>query len=72
MITDPIYGQPRYGVWCEVSGGVTGDRESWLKRDGVLELFATREEAADRADAIRAKISGRGPATFRYTARRYD
>lgn len=25
-----------WGVWCIVSGGVTGFREAWLKSDGKI------------------------------------
>jgi hypothetical protein len=42
--------EPRWVVRCQVSGGVTGTRTSLLKgRDGTVQEFATREEAAAAA-----------------------
>src|SRR4051795_10125185 len=38
-----------YGIWCVVSGGLTGHREAWLKQDGVVMEFPT--EAAATAEA---------------------
>ena len=35
----------RYGVWCQVSGGITGYRYGWLKRGGVRQEFSDRGEA---------------------------
>jgi len=58
-----------YGVRCRVSGGVTGTREAWLKRDGQVAEFATHAEA--EAEAQRLTTSMNGPyrtADFRYWA----
>ncbi|HEY1441373.1 MAG TPA: hypothetical protein VGF65_11155 [Mycobacterium sp.] len=38
-----------YGIWCEVSGGRTGPREAWLKRDGTIALWTDRDEATSEA-----------------------
>lgn len=59
----------KYGVWCEVFGGVTGSREAWLKSNGELMKFATFEEA--QAEARRCQSVDRrfSTANFRYTAR---
>jgi hypothetical protein len=35
-----------YRIWCKVWGGVTGHRESWLKDNGKVRAFSTREAAA--------------------------
>jgi hypothetical protein len=55
------------GAWiirCRVSGGVTGTRESILKRDGVI---ATFDEAEARAEAARLHAQANGPhATARF------
>lgn len=59
-----------WGVWCEVWGGVTGAREAWLKNDGKIAAFATREEAETEARHLNDKMaSSRSRASFRYTAR---
>lgn len=63
----------RWGVWCEVWGGITGSREAWMKRDGKIARFVAREEA--EAEAAKWNTKNNGPyrsASFRYTARRFD
>jgi len=64
-------GAPRYGIWCEVWGGVTGSRSSWAKGPAgeVLE-FASQEEAVVEAEARMARTQGdvRRTANFAYTA----
>ena len=59
----------RYGVWCQVSGGVTGPHEAWLKRAGNVITFATREDAEAEAKLIAGKLSRYSTAQFRYSAR---
>lgn len=57
-----------YGVWCQVTGGLTGHREAWLKQaSGKYRLFDTLAEAEAEALAqtARKKYS---PAVFTYTA----
>ncbi|HMF92654.1 MAG TPA: hypothetical protein VKE96_00090 [Vicinamibacterales bacterium] len=42
--------QPRgFRVMCRVSGGVTGTREDFLKKNGTIAEFETREAAAAEA-----------------------
>ena len=62
--------RPRWGVWCEVSGGVTGARAAWLKRNGTRVEFATQAEAAAEAEAQRTRVArANNVATFHYTPR---
>src|SRR5262245_57457514 len=42
--------QAKYGVWCTVSGGVTGFREAWMKSDGKIKVFSTHQAAQAEAD----------------------
>jgi len=44
-----------FGIWTTVSGGVTGTRSSWLKRDGVPLQYATMAEAQRAAEDCRAR-----------------
>lgn len=60
-----------YGVWCEVWGGVTGSRQSWMKEDGVIQRFADKDEAQKVADDLNRSF-GQNPhrvANFRYSVR---
>lgn len=41
-----------YGIWCTVSGGVTGHREAWLKSNGERLTFATLQEAENYAQKL--------------------
>jgi len=62
---------PKFGVWCEVSGGVTGSRCAWLKRNGVRAEFDAQAEAEAEAARLMSR-NGSNPyrtADFRYTAR---
>jgi len=63
--------QSMFGIWCEVSGGVTGYRCAWMKNNGVLGKFATRDEAEKEAHARNEKANGNPyrTADFRYTVR---
>jgi hypothetical protein len=64
---------PPYGVRCRVSGGVTGTREAWLKRDGRVAEFETRAEATAEAAARNAEMNGpHRTADFRYWAAPLD
>lgn len=69
-----------WGVWCRVSGGITGNREAWLKDGGNAAVLLAESEA--RAEARRlnvratrkrstARSFGGRPAEFHYEARRY-
>lgn len=46
-------GPDLFGVWVTVSGGVTGYREAWLRRDGDVRLFATLGEAEQACTGLR-------------------
>jgi len=57
----------RYRVWCRVSGGVTGTRESHVKANGVVMEFETYEEAARLAAQYMEAANGRwATANFEY------
>ena len=60
-----------YGVWCVVSGGLTGRREAWMKGwNGEVAEFATKAEAEERATGLNEKMNNAySVATFSYTAR---
>lgn len=64
---------PKFGVWCEVSGGVTGFRQSWLKANNTVALYNTREAAADEAKKLENGRNGNPyrTANFSYQAREY-
>lgn len=68
-----------FGVWCRVSGGVTGTREAWLKVNIRLssphtsgEVWrGTEEEArAKAAELSNVRPSPYQTATFHYEARK--
>jgi len=61
-----------WGVWCVVSGGVTGHREAWAKSDGSILRFASEDEAIALARKWASNVSPYATASFRYTARRFD
>lgn len=69
-----------YGVWCVVSGGVTGHNEAWLKKTGDSRRWAqfdTKEDAEREAAELNRKMNDRPGssyyprATFRYSAREF-
>lgn len=62
----------RYGVWCRVSGGMTGTREAWLKSEGVLCVYETFEAAAAEAKKWNDAPRYNSVATFRYTAKEME
>jgi hypothetical protein len=53
-------------VRCQVSGGVTGLRVGFLKREGQTVRFETREEAQAAADEATAAVAGNTRAVFDY------
>lgn len=64
-----------WGVWCRVSGGVTGTREAWLKDSSGDEKRFTQSEAEAEAERLMAGVSAnpnnaRYGATFSYRAER--
>jgi len=62
----------KFGIWCEVWGGVTGSRKSWLTRLGTRMEFDSFSEAADEAAQLTNNVMSNPyrKANFRYTARR--
>jgi hypothetical protein len=60
-----------FGIWCEVWGGVTGHRAMWLKADGKLAEYATREEADAEAQRLNKERNSNPyrKADFSYTAK---
>lgn len=57
-----------YRIWCEVSGGVTGSREGWLRDEGEIWQTTDRERARQEAAELRAS-AGMGPVRFQYTVK---
>lgn len=64
----------RYGIWCEVWGGVTGSRSAWAKRAGEIESFAELEAAIAQAEHYEQRSNGNpyAKASFRYSARELE
>jgi hypothetical protein len=56
-------------ILCEVSGGVTGYRSAYLKRDGKIVEFECRDEAEQEARRLNEKTNGNPyrTADFHYT-----
>jgi hypothetical protein len=52
--------------------GVTGNRAAWLKSNGEICQFATREEAEKVAAELTAAMGKGSRATFRYTVREFE
>jgi hypothetical protein len=46
-----------FRIWCEVWGGVTSRRASWLKSNGVVAEYITREEAEAEAARLNRKMA---------------
>lgn len=62
-----------FGIWCTVSGGITGHRTSWLKIEGQVQEYASFQEAdAIAADLERRANSQNAVANFRYQPRPLD
>ena len=60
-----------WGVWCEIWGGVTGERAAWLKADRKLVEFKSLEEAEAEAARLMERFAANPyrKAEFRYSAR---
>lgn len=56
-----------WGVWCQISGGITGTREAWLRR-GIFRWSGSQDEAETLASKENARAKG-GVASYRYTAK---
>ena len=64
----------RYGVWCRVTGGVTGTREAWLRgADGDYTLWDNRSDAEAEAARLNKSMNSNphSLASFRYRAEEY-
>ncbi len=59
----------KYGVWCEVWGGVTGSREGWLKSMGEIMVFTNRDNAEQEAEHHNKRTANNPRASFRYSAK---
>lgn len=59
---------PWYRVYCAVSGGVTGFRESYLRDESGELRFPTYDQAEAVASHLRATMGRNSPATFYYSA----
>ncbi len=60
-----------FGIWCEVWGGVTGSRRSWLKADGENPTVWREQAEAEAARLAQDRNSNpHRTATFNYTVRR--
>lgn len=57
----------KYGIWCQVWGGVTGTRSSWMKHDGQRYETTNFEEAATLAKQLIKDRLNNPRATFLYT-----
>jgi len=58
----------KFRIFCEVSGGVTGYRYSYLKKWGKAMLFSTQEAAQAECDRLKKKMNGpHARATFSYS-----
>jgi len=57
----------KYGVWCQVWGGVLGPRSSWLKHDGKRYETENEEEAAFIATKLTKDRANHPRASFLYT-----
>ena len=64
----------KFRIWAEVSGGVTGHRQAWLKdAEDMVKEFDTREEAQREArkltKAMNDRRGGYATAVFTYSVR---
>ena len=57
-----------FGVWCEVYG-MLGHRAAWLKENGEIVRYATREEAEAEAKRSNDSTADNPRASFYYSAR---
>lgn len=58
-----------FRIWCEVWGGVTGSRAAWLKQNGEIADFATREAAEAEAARLNDRTKDNPRASFSYSVR---
>jgi hypothetical protein len=67
----PLEEKKTFRIWCEVWGGVTDRRASWLKSNGGVAQYITREEAEAEAARLNRKMGGNSYSTtsFRYSVK---
>jgi hypothetical protein len=46
-----------YSIWCEVSGGRTGSRAAWLKKDGTIQMWTDKATAEWEAAALNGSMN---------------
>lgn len=56
-----------YRIWCEVSGGVTGHQESWLKDNGKIYETNSKVTAQNKAKRLNATMGKNSSTRFRYS-----
>jgi hypothetical protein len=61
--------ETKFGVWCEVWGGITGSRAAWLKSNGQLVGFESYEAAVEEAEKHNERTANNVRASFHYSAR---
>jgi len=59
----------RYGIWCAVSGGVSGHREAWLKEGEQRVECDTYEQAFFTAKDLQERKKDHPYAVFAYVPR---
>jgi hypothetical protein len=47
-----------FGIWYEVHGDTPGPRHGWLKANGEICRFATRDEAETEAASLNKSMNG--------------
>ena len=64
----------KWKIYCEVSGGVTGYRAAWLKKDGKEQVFFVKAEAIVEAQRLNEKLNSNPfrTAEFKYTVIGYE
>ena len=63
----------QYGIWCRVTGGVTGTREAWLKSEGTPHLWTDRATSAAEAERLNKVMNSHPHRTtyFQYRVEEY-
>lgn len=58
-----------FKILAQVSGGMTGMRQGFVKRDGEIQTWESRDAAQAEADRLNREMNRppRNGATFRYT-----
>jgi hypothetical protein len=60
----------KFKIFCEVSGGTSGYRCGYLKKNGNALVFNTQDEADNAAKDLNTAMNGKyAVATFRYTVK---